>query len=80
MDRSAIERTVIDTISTVIKRPLHDGASARREDVPEWDSLKHIEIMFALEDAFGTEFSEDELATLDTVGRIVDTVVARHAA
>lgn len=80
MDRSTIERTVIDTIATVIKRPLPEGAAATREAVPEWDSLKHIEIMFALEDAFGTEFSEEELAALDSVGRIVDAIVARHAA
>ena len=80
MDRTAIESTVIATISTVIKRPLHEGAAATREAVPEWDSLKHIEIMFALEDAFGTEFSEEELAALDSVAKITAAAAARHAA
>ena len=80
MDRTAIESTVIATISTVIKRPLTEGANATRENVPEWDSLKHIEIMFALEDAFDTEFSEEELAALDSVAKITAAAAGRHAA
>lgn len=80
MDRTAIESTVIATISSVIKRPLTEGVTATRENVAEWDSLKHIEIMFALEDAFGTEFSEEELAALDSVAKITAAAAGRHAA
>ena len=41
---------------------------------PAWDSLKHIEIMFALEDRCDVRFSQDELASLDRLSAIVERV------
>lgn len=80
MDRNQIEQTVLVVLATVLKRPFHNGADITRQNTPSWDSLKHIEIMFALEDELGTEFSEEELAKLDSVTKIVDAVLAKHAA
>ena len=51
-----------------------------RENTAEWDSLKHLEIMFAVEDEFRVEFSEDELASADSIARIADLIEARHVA
>jgi len=31
------------------------GPSMEMEEVPEWDSLKHIELLAAIENAFGIE-------------------------
>ncbi|GJH09279.1 acyl carrier protein [Caballeronia novacaledonica] len=67
-------------ISTVLKRRFESIDQATREHSPEWDSLKHMEIMFALEDEFGTEFSEEELADLDSASKIVSAIEAKHAA
>ncbi len=80
MNRQEIEATVLATLSAVLKRPLPQGAQTSRDNTPEWDSLKHVEIMFALEDELATEFSEDELAQLSSAASIIDTVAARHAA
>ena len=41
-----------------------DAGSYRVEDVKEWDSLRHIELIFALEETFGVEFSPDDIADL----------------
>ena len=49
-----------------------------RETVPEWDSLKHIEIVFALEDRFGVEFSDAEIPALVSDEAIVRALAARH--
>ena len=49
----------------------------RRADVPQWDSLKHAEIVFALEDRYGVRFAEDEFAAMRSVSAIV-TLVRRH--
>lgn len=80
MDRIQVEQTVLVVLAAVLKRPFHDGADITRQNTPSWDSLKHIEVMFALEDELGTEFSEEELAKLDSVTKIVDAVLAKHAA
>ena len=81
MNRDQIQAQVIDTLATVLQcPPTALAADAARADLPGWDSLKHVEIMFALEDALGVEFDESELGELDSIPRIVDAVARRHAA
>jgi acyl carrier protein len=80
MDRIHIEQTVLTVLAAVLKRPFHDSVEITRQNTASWDSLKHIEIMFALEDELGAEFSEEELVMLDSVPKIVDAVLAKHAA
>ena len=80
MDRSQIEQTVLAVLVTMLKHPLDDDADVTRQNTASWDSLKHIEIMFALEEELGAEFSEEELVTLDSVTKIVDAILAKHAA
>jgi acyl carrier protein len=80
MDRQRVEDTVRTVLQVVLKEPLSSGAEVSRENTASWDSLKHIEIMFALEDELETQFSEEELAALDSVKKIVDAVLSKHAA
>lgn len=44
------------------------------DDIEEWDSLNHLNLMGAIGDEFGYKFSLDEMAKLHSVGAIVDTV------
>jgi acyl carrier protein len=37
-------------------------------DVPEWDSLAHINFMYSIEEWFGVRFSEEEFAGFENVG------------
>ena len=80
MDRKQIEQNVLTVLAVVLKQPFDESAGITRQNTPSWDSLKHIEIMFALEDELGVEFSETELSELDSVTKIVDAVLAKHAA
>lgn len=80
MDREQIERVTEKIVSIVLKRPLEPNSAVSRENTAEWDSLKHLEIMFAVEDEFRMEFSEDELASADSIARIADLIEARHVA
>lgn len=45
---------------------LTDDLSAH--DVEGWDSLAHINLIYALEDEFGFDFSQREMAGLTSVG------------
>jgi acyl carrier protein len=80
MDRQRVEHTVRTVLKVVLKEPLNSSAEVTRQNTASWDSLKHIEIMFALEDELATQFSEEELAALDSVKKIVDAVLSKHAA
>lgn len=78
MTRERIEAQVVEVLTTILRA---DAApSTARADTPQWDSLKHIEFMFALEEALDVQFSEDELSSLASVGAIVDAVLNHHAA
>lgn len=80
MNREQIEQTVLSVLASVLKRQFESASDVTRQNTPGWDSLKHIEIMFALEDELGVEFSEEELAHLDSVAKIADATQAKHAA
>jgi acyl carrier protein len=78
MQRADIEANVVAVLSAILRQPVDAGAT--RATVAQWDSLKHIEIVFALEEELGIQFSETELTELDSVLRIVDAALAHHAA
>ncbi len=56
------------------------GGDIRREDTPAWDSLKHIDLIFLLEDEFGVVLSEEEMHKLDSLSAIVSLLESHHAA
>jgi acyl carrier protein len=39
-------------------------------EIPGWDSLAHINLMFAIESAFGMQFVGNELAELKNIGEL----------
>lgn len=47
---------------------LTDDTTAR--DVEAWDSLAHINLMFALESEFGIQFSDTQLTAFQNVGEL----------
>jgi len=47
---------------------LTDETSAR--DIPAWDSVAHINLMFSIEQAFGVHFSGNELAQFKNIGEL----------
>lgn len=79
MDSLFLEKEILAVLGVVLKRTFEIGAQVSRKNTPQWDSLRHIELMFALEDRFGIQFSEDELAGLDSIGKIVEAIGSRHA-
>ena len=46
-------------------------------DVPGWDSLAHVGLMFSLEAEFGLTFSDTELSLLDNVGELKQVIESR---
>jgi acyl carrier protein len=78
MNRQQIENVVITVLSTVLKCEVDELGS--RETLPQWDSLKQIEVIFAIEDELNLQFPEEALPDLNSVAQIVDAAEALYAA
>lgn len=79
MNENDVERAVVLVLSSVLK--VSATRSSSRAEHHEWDSLKHIEVVFALEDEFGIQFDEESLKQLTSVPDIVKQVeMLLHAA
>lgn len=74
MKKEEIVSIVDGIVRTVLRIPPTGPEVTSRKATVGWDSLKHIEIMFAVEERFALEFSESQLADLDSLVKIADAV------
>ena len=44
------------------------------DDVDGWDSLSHVQLVAAMEEAFGIEFKSREILSWDNVGDLIDSI------
>jgi acyl carrier protein len=77
LSRAEVEATIRDVFQTVLGRTLSPGENLRRGDDPGWDSLKHVELLFAIEGALGVQFDADELGDLDSFEALVRSAERR---
>lgn len=75
---SAISDKVVAIISVITQRDDISEASSR-ENTPEWDSLKHIDVIFAVEDEFDIAFDDETLSKLNSVASITKQVARSYA-
>lgn len=67
-----MENEIIKIISQFLKSEV--TISSSRSDFDAWDSLRHVDIIFAIEEEFDIFFSEADLETLDDVQSFVAAV------
>ena len=67
---------VLRILRNVLKESRIEG-QVLREEISEWDSLKHLEIIFSVEDAFSVEFGEEEMAGFNSSLMIAEAVAAK---
>ena len=46
------------------------------QDIPGWDSVAHINLMFSIEDAFGVQFEGNQLAEFKNIGELKEFLAA----
>ncbi len=47
------------------------------DSIEDWDSLEHINLIVAIEKAFGMKFSMDEVTGMQNVGEMVEIIQQR---
>ena len=45
------------------------------EDIEDWDSFEHINLIVAVEDEFGMKFPMGKVVTMKNVGEMVDIIL-----
>ena len=70
---------VLQILTVILKKDLFDG-EVKRSEIDEWDSLRHLEVIFSVEDAFSVKFDEEELPKLNTSLVIAEAISAKKKA
>jgi acyl carrier protein len=73
---------LMERLLDVFRDVFDDGALEIRDetvaaDVAAWDSLNHVKLVVAIEEAFGIEFSNREIAAWETVGDMRRALAAK---
>ena len=75
MDRSEILTKVEEIFREELELDdlvLTDETTA--DDVEEWDSLSHVQLVAAMEEAFGIEFKSREILSWENIGDLIDSI------
>jgi acyl carrier protein len=72
---------IVATLQTVFDRVFLDHVELRADlsakDVPEWDSMIHISLVVAVEQAFHIRFRLGEVEATKNIGEFVDLIGRR---
>ena len=81
LTRTEVLEKVREHLSAELEVPLEEiGEATRFRDDLDADSLDLYELVMELEDTYGISISEEEAATIGTVGEAVDFVAQRLGA
>lgn len=54
---------------------LNDNTTS--DDIEDWDSLEHINLLVSVEQEFGIKFNMNEVTNMKNVGEMVDIIASR---
>ena len=76
---------VFDRLNTIFRDNFDDDEisltdETSAEDIEDWDSLEQINLVVAIQDAFGIKFNIDEVNAMKNVGEMADAILAKTGA
>ncbi|MCM0316072.1 acyl carrier protein [Bacteroides fragilis] len=80
MDREIIMEKIQDIFRDVFDdEELIVADSTSSDDIEEWDSLSHIQLVVAVEKVFGLKLTSKEILSWEDVGEMADAIHAKLA-
>jgi acyl carrier protein len=78
------DQEILEKVSGIIQDIIGDydivlTPESSAEDVPEWDSMNHINIVVGIELAFGIKFHMAELEEAKNIGGLIELIKAQLA-
>jgi acyl carrier protein len=75
---------IVSRLTPIFRDVFNDGALVVSEgltaaDVPTWDSLSNINMIIAVEKAFGAKFSIKDVRNLKNVGELLELIKRKAA-
>lgn len=55
------------------------GEATTSNDIEDWDSLEHINLIAAVEQEFGVKFNMGQVVTMKNVGEMADIILSQLA-
>ena len=71
-------RHILGVVLEIPEADIDERLSA--EDTSNWDSIRHLDLVMALEEGFGVSFSSEELGMLTSYRAIVEALDRRGVA
>ncbi len=69
----SIEKKVIDIVQQVMEISIEKiNIDSTSDDIEEWGSLRHINLVLALEEEFQIRFTPEQISQLITIRKIVE--------
>ena len=77
-----MEKEIYERLNKVFRDIFDDetievNASTTSDDIEDWDSLEHINLIVAVEQEFGMKFNMNEVTTMKNVGEMVSIIKSR---
>lgn len=75
---------VFETLNGVFQDVFDDESitvneATTAEDIDDWDSLEHINLIAAVEQEFGMKFTMGQVVTMKNVGEMADIIMSQIA-
>lgn len=78
MDRSAVETKLTSIFREFFGEPaLAISAATTAHDIKGWDSIAHVDLLLAVEQGFGINFTTREMRSFKNVGDLIGAVAAK---
>ncbi len=78
MERNEIFRKLNRIFNDVLDcEDIDLGEKTCADDIEEWDSLSHIQLIVAIEKELGVKFTSREIMKWNNVGEMVDTILEK---
>ena len=71
---------VLELVSQIMKVPINElSEESSPEKIESWDSLSHMTLILALEEAFDVIFTDEEIVEMVSVKLILETLKRKQA-